>query len=66
MVLIDELPDQNCKVQSNIYQRRAYAARRAMIAVDRYTAMAFTDKSALERDRALRWMKRWLAFVMKR
>jgi hypothetical protein len=50
----------------NIYQRRAYAARRALVAIDKYTSLAFTDKSAADKERALRWMKAWLAFAVGR
>jgi hypothetical protein len=48
----------------NIYQRRAYAARRALVAIDKYASLAFTDKSAADKEHALRWMTAWLAFAV--
>ena len=48
-----------------LYQRRAYAARRAVVAIDR--AVLLTSTGAVgERDQALRWMRLWLAFAYSR
>jgi hypothetical protein len=61
-----EVPEEQWKSPRNIYQCRAYAARRALIAVDKYTSLAFTDKSAVGKERALRWMKASMAFAVGR
>jgi hypothetical protein len=49
-------------LKRGIYERRAYAARRAAIAIDKYSRVA-TGMPA-EKAQALRWMKRWIAFVV--
>lgn len=47
------------------YRRRAYAARRAVTAVDR--AIRLTSTGPInERDQALRWMRLWTAFAVSR
>jgi hypothetical protein len=51
--------------QRDIYQRRIYAAHRAVIAVDRAIRITSVGSYA-ERDRALRWMKLWMAFAASR
>jgi hypothetical protein len=48
-----------------MYQRRAYAARRAVIAIDRAVRLTSTGP-VKERDQALRWMRLWLAFAYSR
>lgn len=48
-----------------MYRRRAYAARRAVIAIDRAIRLTSTGP-AIERDQALRWMRLWLAFASSR
>ena len=55
-------PGTRTKPKRGIYERRAYAARRAAIAIDRYSRVA-TGMPA-EKAQALRWMKRWIAFVV--
>lgn len=51
--------------QRNISERRAYAAQRAVIAVDR--AIDITSKGPFENtEQALRWMKLWMAFAASR
>lgn len=45
-----------------MYRRRAYAARRAVIAIDRAVRLTSTGP-VRERDQALRWMRLWLAFA---
>lgn len=65
MVSSIEMSEGDGRAPPNIYQRRAYAARRALVAIDRYTSLAFANKST-DRERALRWMKAWLAFAVSR
>lgn len=48
-----------------LYQRRAYAARRAVVAIDRAVWLTSTGP-VRERDQALRWMRLWLAFAYSR
>lgn len=48
-----------------MYRRRAYAARRAVIAIDRAVRLNSTGP-VWERDQALRWMRLWLAFASSR
>lgn len=48
-----------------LYQRRAYAARRAVVAIDRAVRLTSTGPIR-ERDQALRWMRLWLAFAYSR
>jgi hypothetical protein len=48
-----------------LYQRRAYAARRAVAAIDRAVRLTSTGP-VRERDQALRWMRLWLAFAYSR
>lgn len=48
-----------------MYRRRAYAARRAVIAIDRAVRLTSTGP-AKERDQALCWMRLWLAFAYSR
>jgi hypothetical protein len=55
-------PGSRTKPKRDIYERRAYAARRAAIAIDKYSRSA-TGVPA-EKARALRWMKRWIAFIV--
>jgi len=60
----------NIRVESawpkrDIYQRRAYAAHRAAVAIDRAVRLASMG-SSLDTERALRWMKLWTAFAASR
>lgn len=66
MVFSIEMSKGHRRLPPNIYQRWAYAARRALVAVDRYASLAFSDKSTADRERSLRWMKAWLAFAVSR
>ena len=59
---IGETPRNGIKPRRNIYVRRAYAARRAAIAIDRFSRAA--TGLPTEKARALRWMKLWIAFVV--
>lgn len=49
----------------DIAQRRQYAARRAVLAVDRVSRMA-AQASPEQWDHALRWMRVWIAFAASR
>lgn len=55
-------PGSGTKPKRGIYERKAYAARRAAIAMDKYSRAA----AGLPTDKALvlRWMNRWIAFVV--
>lgn len=64
MVINMEIPSENGKPPRNIYQRRAYAAQRAMTAIDKYSFLASAQKSDEEKQRALRWMRAWMAFAI--
>lgn len=66
MVSSVEISEGHGKPYRNIYLRRAYAARRALIAIDKYTSLSFTAKSAADKDRALRWMNAWMAVAVSR
>ena len=55
-------PGEGTRARRDIYERRAYAARRAAIAIDRYSRAA--TGLPREKARALRWMKLWIAFVV--
>ena len=52
------------KPPRNIYQRRAYAAQRAMTAIEKYSFLASAQKSDEEKKRTLRWMRAWMAFAI--
>ncbi len=45
------------------YRQRAYAARRAVVAIDRAIRLASTGPTQ-ERDQALRWMRLWTVFAV--
>lgn len=49
----------------DMYERRAYAARRAGAAIARLSRVAASG-SPEEKNRALRWMKLWIAFAVSR
>ena len=49
-----------------MYQRRAYAARRALIAIDHYAALVFTLQSVAQKERAFRWMTAWMTPAVDR
>lgn len=53
------------KMQRDVHQRRIYAARRAVIAVDRAIHTASVGSFA-DRETALRWMRLWMAFAASR
>ena len=46
----------------DIYQRRQYAAQRALIALDRVGRTA-SDGLPQDRERAHRWLRLWVAFA---
>ena len=52
-------------MQRDIHQRRAYAAHRAVMAVDRAMQVASADSST-DREQAFRWMRLWMAFAASR
>jgi len=52
-------------MRRDIHQRRAYAAHRAVIAVDRASQMASAGAGA-DREQAFRWMRLWMAFAASR
>jgi hypothetical protein len=60
-----ETPEPDAKPKRNIYERRAYAAYRAVIAVDRAIRITSTGPFA-ESEQALRWMRLWMAFAASR
>lgn len=66
MVSSMEMAGHHAKVTRNIYLRRAYAARRALTAIDNYAALVFSPKPAAEKERAFRWMKAWMALAVDR
>jgi len=51
--------------KADIYQRRAYAAHRAAIAIDRAIFLASMGLLS-DRERTLRWMKLWTAYAASR
>jgi hypothetical protein len=53
------------KMKRDIHQRRAYAARRAVMAVDRAMQVASAGSSK-DREQAFRWMRLWMAFAASR
>lgn len=53
------------KMRRDIHQRRAYAAQRAVMAVDKASQMASAG-SCVEREQAFRWMRLWMAFAASR
>lgn len=53
------------KMRRDIHQRRAYAAQRAVMAVDRASHLASAG-SCLDREKAFRWMRLWMAFAASR
>ena len=57
-----ETPGEGIKLMRNIYERKAYAARRAIMAIDRFSSTTSSD-SVEEHVRALRWMKLWMNFA---
>ena len=60
-----EIPDKSIIPQRDIYQRRTYAAHRAVIAVDRAIHIASIGSSA-DREQALCSMRLWMAFAASR
>jgi hypothetical protein len=59
----DDIPKIIIKPRRNIHQRRAYAARRAIMAIDRFSGTTSPGSSA-EHVRALRWMRLWMDFAL--
>lgn len=59
---LNEIPEENSRPMRNIYQRRAYAARRALMAIDKISSLANTGAPA-DKEVALRWMKLWMKFA---
>ena len=60
-----EIPDKSIIPQRDVYQRRTYAAHRALIAVDRAIRITSTGPLA-DSQQALRWMRLWMAFAASR
>lgn len=60
-----EAPVKVNRRQRNVYERRAYAALRAAIAIERISRVA-GPISPSEKAQALRWMKAWISFVTAR
>lgn len=52
-------------MKRNIHERRAYAAHRAVMAVDRAVQVASEDSYGA-REQAFRWMRLWMAFAASR
>jgi hypothetical protein len=50
----------------DIYLRRAYAAHRACLAIDRVVRLASLSSSNRDKEKAMRWMKAWIAFAVVR
>jgi hypothetical protein len=59
---LDEIPEENSKPVRNLYQRRAYAARRALMAIDKISSLANTG-APVDKEATLRWMKLWMNFA---
>ncbi len=53
------------KMRRDIDQRRAYAAHRAVAAVDKAMQIASAGSST-DREQAFRWMRLWMAFAASR
>jgi hypothetical protein len=53
------------KMQRDTQQHRAYAANRAVMAVDRAMQVASAGSRA-DREQAFRWMRLWMAFAASR
>ena len=60
-----ETPAKSIIPQRDVYQRRTYAAHRAVMAVDRAIHIASIGSSA-DREQALSWMRLWMAFAASR
>jgi len=52
-------------MKRDTYQLREYAAKRAVLALDRASSLA-TCGAGEEKDKAFRWMRLWLAFAASR
>lgn len=59
------IPAKSTIPQRDTYQRRTYAAHRAVIAVDRAIHIVSIGSSA-DREKALCWMRLWMAFAASR
>ena len=64
MVISTKLSEGHRTAPRNIYERRAYSAGRALIAIERYSFLASAQKSDEEKQRTLRWMRVWMAFAV--
>ena len=53
------------KIRRDIHERRAYAAHRAVMAVDRAMQIA-SEGSSADREQAFCWMRLWMAFAASR
>jgi hypothetical protein len=62
---IREMPERRTGPKRDVYERRNYAAHRAIIALDRAIRITSIASSA-DREQALRWMKLWVAFAASR
>lgn len=60
-----ETPRERTRPKPDVYQRRTYAACRALIAVDRASRLVIVGAPA-DVNRALRWMSLWMAFAFAR
>ncbi len=58
----NEIPRNNIRPARNIYQRRAYAAQRALTAIDNISSLANGGTQA-DRKVARRWMALWMNFA---
>lgn len=52
-------------MKRDLHQLRAYAGRRAVLALDRASLLA-TQGEGEDKDKAFRWMRLWLAFAASR
>jgi protein-disulfide isomerase-like protein with CxxC motif len=66
MVISMETPERHRKASRNIYQRRAYAAGRALTALERYSFICLSYGLPAEREKALRWVNAWRDFAFAR
>jgi hypothetical protein len=59
------MPGSSTKPKRNINERRAYAAHRAVMAIDRAIRLTSTGPFA-DSEQALCWMRLWMAFAASR
>jgi hypothetical protein len=60
-----EMAERRRGPKRDAYERRNYAAQRAVIALDRAIRITLTASPA-DRDKALGWMRLWVAFAASR